>query len=38
VDAGSWTAGTVLQAWCVAHYTLRNGRLAHIQQHDCYEQ
>jgi hypothetical protein len=21
----------------VAHYTLRNGKIAHIEQHDCYE-
>jgi ketosteroid isomerase-like protein len=38
VDAGPWPAGTVLSAWCVAHYTLRGGRIAHIEQHDCYEE
>jgi hypothetical protein len=37
VDAGPWQNGTRLAAWCVAHYTLRGGRIAHIEQHDCYE-
>lgn len=37
VDAGPWQAGTRLAAWCVAHYVLREGRIAHIEQHDCYE-
>lgn len=36
-DAGPFRAGTKLTAWCVAHYTLRDGRIAHIEQHDCYE-
>ena len=36
VDAGPFRAGTKLTAWCVAHYTLRDGRIAHIEQHDCY--
>ena len=36
-DAGPFRAGTRLTAWCVAHYTLRDGRIAHIEQHDCYE-
>ena len=35
--AGPFPAGTKLTAWCVAHYTLRDGRIAHIEQHDCYE-
>ena len=38
VDAGAWPAGTHLAAWCVAHYRLREGRIASIEQHDCYEQ
>jgi ketosteroid isomerase-like protein len=38
VDAGPWPAGTHLAAWCVAHYRLREGRIASIEQHDCYEQ
>ncbi len=38
VDAGAWPAGTHLAAWCVAHYRLRGGRIASIEQHDCYEQ
>jgi ketosteroid isomerase-like protein len=38
VDAGTWPAGTQLSAWCVAHYTLKAGRIARIEQHDCYEQ
>lgn len=37
VDAGPWQKGTRLAAWCVAHYTLRGGRIARIEQHDCYE-
>jgi ketosteroid isomerase-like protein len=38
VGAGQWPAGTRLAAWCVAHYRLREGRIASIEQHDCYEQ
>jgi ketosteroid isomerase-like protein len=37
VDAGPWPAGTRLAAWCVAHYRLADGRIVHIEQHDCYE-
>ena len=37
IDAGPWQKGTRLTAWCVAHFTLRDGRIAHIEQHDCYE-
>lgn len=37
IDAGPWEKGTRLTAWCVAHFTLRDGRIAHIEQHDCYE-
>jgi SnoaL-like domain len=38
VDAGSWTRGTRLSAWCVAHYRLdEHGRIAEIEQHDCYD-
>src|SRR3954471_1579443 len=36
VDAGAWTKGTKLSAWCVAHYRLRDGKIAEIEQHDCY--
>lgn len=36
-DAGPFRAGTRLEAWCVGHYTLRDGRIAHIEQHDCYD-
>ncbi len=36
-DAGPFRAGTKLTAWCVAHSTIRDGRIAHIEQHDCYE-
>lgn len=35
--AGPFRAGTKLVAWCVAHYDLRDGRIARIEQHDCYE-
>ena len=38
VDAGPWSAGTRLAAWCVAHYRVAGGRIVHIEQHDCYEQ
>ena len=38
VDAGPWRAGTRMAAWCVAHYRLAAGRIAHIEQHDCYEE
>ena len=38
VDAGPWPAGTQLAAWCVAHYRIADGRIVHIEQHDCYEQ
>lgn len=34
---GDWPAGTVLRAHCVAHYEIRAGRIARIEQHDCYE-
>ena len=37
IEAGPWPAGTKLVAWCVAHYELRDGRIARIEQHDCYE-
>lgn len=35
-DAAAWKAGTVLTAYCVAHYTLRAGKIARIEQYDCY--
>ncbi len=38
IDAGPWKAGTRLSAWCVAHYRFENGRIAEIEQHDCYDQ
>ena len=38
IDAGPWPAGTRMAAWCVAHYRLEGGRIASIEQHDCYEQ
>jgi ketosteroid isomerase-like protein len=37
VAAGQWPAGTRLAAWCVAHYRVVDGRIAAIEQHDCYE-
>src|SRR4051812_39878890 len=37
IDAGPWAKGTRLTAWCVAHYELRDGRIATIEHHDCYE-
>jgi ketosteroid isomerase-like protein len=37
VDAGPWSAGTRLAAWCVAHYRVAAERIVHIEQHDCYE-
>jgi hypothetical protein len=37
IDAGAWPSGTVLNAWCVGHYRLRDGLIAEIEQHDCYE-
>jgi|SRR3954451_7934600 len=37
VDAGAWTKGTKLSAWCVAHYRLRDGKIAEIEHHDCYD-
>ena len=37
IDAGPWAKGTRLTAWCVAHYELRDGRIASIEHHDCYE-
>ncbi len=37
VTAGPLPAGSRLTAWCVAHYVVRDGRIAHIEQHDCYE-
>jgi SnoaL-like domain len=37
VAVGPWRAGTRLSAWCVAHYVIRDGRIAAIEQHDCYE-
>ena len=38
VDAGPLAAGTRMSAWCVAHYRLAEGRIVHIEQHDCYDQ
>ena len=38
VDAGPLAAGTRMSAWCVAHYRLQEGRIVHIEQHDCYDQ
>jgi hypothetical protein len=38
VGAGPWAAGTRLSAWCVAHYRLAEGRIAEIEQHDCYDE
>src|SRR5690242_10596190 len=35
IDVGALAAGTRCAAWCVAHYRLRDGRIAHIEQHDC---
>jgi hypothetical protein len=37
VAAGPWPAGTRMAAWCVAHYRIVHGRIAEIEQHDCYE-
>jgi len=37
VDAGPLPAGTLMAAWCVAHYDLAAGRITRIEQHDCYE-
>jgi ketosteroid isomerase-like protein len=37
IDAGPWAKGTKLSAWCVAHYRLRDGKIAEIEQHDCYD-
>jgi ketosteroid isomerase-like protein len=37
IDAGPWPKGTTLSAWCVAHYRLADGRIAEIEQHDCYD-
>jgi ketosteroid isomerase-like protein len=37
IDAGPWPKGTRLSAWCVAHYRLTDGRIARIEQHDCYD-
>jgi ketosteroid isomerase-like protein len=36
-EVGEWPAGTRLTAWCVGHYRLAAGRIARIEQHDCYE-
>jgi len=38
IDAGPLAAGTRMSAWCVAHYRLTEGRIVHIEQHDCYDQ
>jgi SnoaL-like domain len=37
VAAGPWPAGTRMAAWCVAHYRMVDGRIAEIEQHNCYE-
>jgi ketosteroid isomerase-like protein len=37
-DDGPWPARTQLAAWCAAHYRIVDGRIAHIEQYDCYEQ
>jgi hypothetical protein len=38
LDADPLKQGTELSAWCVAHYRLEDGRIAEIEQHDCYDQ
>jgi ketosteroid isomerase-like protein len=38
VEAGPWPAGTGLSAWCVGHYRVVDGRIVHIEQHDCHDQ
>jgi hypothetical protein len=38
IDAGPWTRGTLLTAWCVGYYRLEHGLITEIEQHDCYEQ
>jgi hypothetical protein len=37
IDAGPLPAGTRLTAWCVGHYRFEDGRIAEIEQHDCYD-
>jgi hypothetical protein len=37
IDAGPWTRGTLLSAWCVGHYRLDRSLIVEIEQHDCYE-
>ena len=37
VGLGAWPAGTVLRAQAAAHYDVRDGRIARIEQFDCYE-
>ena len=37
VDAGPLKQGTELSAWCVGHYRIERGRIAEIEQHDCYD-
>ena len=37
IDVRGWPAGTILRAHCVAHYDVHDGRIARIEQHDCYE-
>jgi ketosteroid isomerase-like protein len=37
VNAGPWPVGTRLASWSVGHYRLVDGRIAEIEQHDCYE-
>jgi ketosteroid isomerase-like protein len=36
IDAGSWPAGTELHAECCMVFTVRDGRIAHQENYDCY--
>jgi hypothetical protein len=38
VTAEPWPAGTRMDARCVAHYQLTDGRICRIEQHDRDEQ
>jgi ketosteroid isomerase-like protein len=36
IDAGPWPAGTELRAECCMVFTVRDGRIAHQENFDCY--
>ena len=37
IDAGPWPAGTELRAECCMVFAVRDGRIVHQENYDCYD-